>query len=171
MDAQRRRLVVVRHAKSAWPDGVPDLRRPLGPRGVRDAPVMGARIHERLGRPDLVLLSPAARAQETWLLLEERIGEVAEVRTDDRVYDEWGAGTLDALRGLADDVRTAMVVGHEPGVSRLVLQVCDRANPRERDRIAAKFPTCAAAVVAFRGPWADLVPGSATLEWFTTPRD
>ncbi|MET8773374.1 histidine phosphatase family protein, partial [Streptomyces sp. NPDC004658] len=29
-----RRLVVLRHAKSAWPEGVEDHRRPLAPRGL-----------------------------------------------------------------------------------------------------------------------------------------
>ncbi|WP_399494409.1 hypothetical protein [Streptomyces sp. P9(2023)] len=39
-----RRLVVLRHAKSAWPEGVPDYDRPLGPRGLRDAPAAGRRL-------------------------------------------------------------------------------------------------------------------------------
>ena len=47
-----RRLVVVRHAKSAWPDDVPDEQRPLNPRGRRDAPVAGRWIRERVERVD-----------------------------------------------------------------------------------------------------------------------
>ena len=39
-DLTRRKLVLLRHAKSAWPD-VPDHERPLARRGQRDAPVMG----------------------------------------------------------------------------------------------------------------------------------
>jgi len=171
MDAQRKRLVVVRHAKSAWPPGVPDRKRPLGPRGLRDAPRMGARIREQVGRPDLAVVSPAARAQETWQLLAEEIGPVPEVRTDDRIYDEWGALMIDLVRELPGGAATVVLVGHEPGVSRLVLQLADRANAAERDRISAKFPTCAAAVLAVAGAWAGAVPGSATLEWFRTPRD
>lgn len=40
-----RRLVVLRHAKSAWPD-VPDSERPLAPRGRRDAPAAGRWLRE-----------------------------------------------------------------------------------------------------------------------------
>jgi phosphohistidine phosphatase len=171
VDAQTRRLVVVRHAKSAWPAGVPDQDRPLGPRGERDAPRMGARIQARLGRPDVAIVSPATRAQQTWQLLAGEIGAVPEVRTDDRIYAQWGDRMIDAIRELPDAVRTALVVGHEPGVSRFVLRVADHANPRERDRISVKFPTCAVAVLALPVPWTELGAGTAALEWFTTPRE
>ncbi len=31
-------LMLLRHAKSAWPDGVADINRPLGERGRKAAP-------------------------------------------------------------------------------------------------------------------------------------
>ena len=34
-------LIVMRHAKSSWKTAEPDHRRPLSPRGVRDATVAG----------------------------------------------------------------------------------------------------------------------------------
>ena len=39
-----RRLVVLRHAKSAYPPGVVDHDRPLAPRGVVDAKAAGGWI-------------------------------------------------------------------------------------------------------------------------------
>jgi phosphohistidine phosphatase len=78
---------------------------------------------------------------------------------------------IDLVREFPGGAATVVLVGHEPGVSRLVLQLADRANAAERGRISAKFPTCAAAVLAVAGAWAGAVPGSATLEWFRTPRD
>ncbi len=53
-DGTGRKLVLLRHAKSAWPD-VPDHERPLARRGQRDAPVMGAGC-VRLGT--LVVITP-----------------------------------------------------------------------------------------------------------------
>ena len=163
--------MVVRHAKSAWPPGVPDRQRPLGPRGQVDAPRVGAFLRERLGGPQLGAVSPALRARETWELLAVQLGPVPEVRTDDRIYDEWGARMIDVVRELPEEASTVVIVGHEPGVSRLVLQLADRANPTARDRISTKFPTCAVAVLSLEMPWAEVRPGAAALESFTTPRD
>ncbi|MGW3729375.1 SixA phosphatase family protein, partial [Streptomyces sp. NPDC000851] len=61
-----RRLVVLRHAKSAWPLDVADHERPLAPRGRRDAPAAGRALAEADCLPDLALCSTAARARQTW---------------------------------------------------------------------------------------------------------
>ncbi|OYX10305.1 MAG: phosphoglycerate mutase, partial [Rhizobiales bacterium 32-66-8] len=37
-----RRLILLRHAKSDWPDGIADLERPLAARGRAAAPLVGA---------------------------------------------------------------------------------------------------------------------------------
>ncbi|WP_230211275.1 SixA phosphatase family protein [Streptomyces kaniharaensis] len=63
-----RTLIVLRHAKSAWPPDVPDWERPLGPRGRRDAPEAGRWLRRRGLVPDTVVCSPARRARETWEL-------------------------------------------------------------------------------------------------------
>lgn len=67
-----RRLVVLRHAKSAWPAGVADHERPLAPRGRRDAPAAGRALVEADCLPDLALCSTAVRAPD----LGTRLGRV-----------------------------------------------------------------------------------------------
>ena len=59
-------LAVLRHAKSSWAEaGQADFDRPLAPRGLAAAPVMGRHMLEIGLRPGLVLCSPAARTRET----------------------------------------------------------------------------------------------------------
>ena len=171
MEPQHRRLVVVRHAKSAWPPGVPDLERPVGERGRADAPVMGSRLRELVGAVDVAVVSPAQRTQQTWALLSEALDSVPDVRTDERIYRDWGAGLMAVVRDLPPAASTALVVGHEPGVSQLVLRLADHARDDLRDRIDLKFPTCAAAVLVLPGAWAEARPGTASLEAFLTPKD
>jgi phosphohistidine phosphatase len=170
MDVASRRLLVVRHAKSAWPAGVPDRLRPLGPRGLRDAPRMGQRIRELVGAVDVVVVSPTQRTQETWALINEELGHTGPVLTDARVYDAWGAHMLDLVRELPQDAGTVMILGHEPGVSELVLNLAGSARDDLRDRVATKFPTCAVALLRAELAWADFTPGCAALETFTTPK-
>jgi phosphohistidine phosphatase len=62
-----RTLLLLRHAKSAWPD-VPDQDRPLAARGRRDAPVMGHWLRTAGYLPDRVECSTALRASQTWQL-------------------------------------------------------------------------------------------------------
>ncbi len=171
MDVASRRLLVVRHAKSAWPPGVPDRDRPLGPRGLRDAPLMGRRIRELVGSVDVVMVSPTQRTQQTWALLNAELGHTGQIRTEQRIYDAWGAHMLDLVRDLPDDARTVLILGHEPGVSELVLGLAGAAHADLRDVVATKFPTCAVALLTADRPWSAFAPGCASLESFTTPRD
>ncbi len=171
MDVTTRRLLVVRHAKSAWPVGVPDSARPLGPRGLRDAPRMGQRIRDLVGAVDVVVVSPTQRTGETWALMSGPLEATGPVRTDPRIYDAWGANMIDLVRELPDEARTAMILGHEPGVSELVLTLSGSGDQGLRGRVATKFPTCAVALLATQGPWATVRPGCASLEVFTTPKE
>src|ERR1700735_5163878 len=93
-----RRLILLRHAKSAWPDDVPDHDRPLAPRGRRDAPVAGRWLRQSDHVPDRVLCSTARRARETWQLAEEKLGADPQTLLEERVYNASTADLLDLAR-------------------------------------------------------------------------
>ena len=61
-----KRLLIMRHAKSAWPDGVDDHDRPLNKRGNRAAPKMAHLLLQKGFSPDAAIVSSARRTQETW---------------------------------------------------------------------------------------------------------
>ena len=181
-----RRLILLRHAKSAWPD-VPDHERPLAPRGRRDAPAAGRWLRERGQVPDLVLCSTAQRARETWQLAEEALGargarEAREARDEHprtvfepRVYGATATELLGLARETPSGVRTLMIVGHEPSMRDLTLDLAgapsDHGDAEALERVTAKFPTAAIAVLAFTGRWPDLGPGRARLADFVVPSD
>ncbi|MGW2303306.1 SixA phosphatase family protein [Streptomyces sp. NPDC001809] len=111
----------MRHAKSAWPEGVADRDRPLGPRGLRDAPAAGRFLAETTGPPDLVLCSPARRARGTWELAAAELDGPVPTRLDPRVYGADATELLDVLHRVPDEVGTLLLVGHNPGLEELVL--------------------------------------------------
>jgi phosphohistidine phosphatase len=80
-----RTLVLLRHAKSAWPD-VPDHERPLARRGQRDAPVMGRWLRAAGYLPDQVICSTARRARDTWQLAQTTLRVTAPVSFDRGAY-------------------------------------------------------------------------------------
>lgn len=167
-----RRLVVLRHAKSAWPPDVPDHDRPLGPRGRRDAPAVGRWLREGKLTPDLVICSTSRRTRETWELAAEALGATPPppVRLDERVYAATARALLDVLREAPDDAASLLLVGHNPGVQDLVLRLTGEARADALLRAADKFPTSALAVLTWPGPWSALTPERARLDDFAVPR-
>ena len=169
-----RLLLLVRHAKSAWPD-VPDHERPLGPRGRRQAPLVGAWLRAHGYRPDLVLCSTAERARETWQLMTGELDISPQVAFKERIYGAAGTALLGLVRQAPQGVRTLVLVGHDPGVPDLAGTLAGKhADAHAADalqRMRAKFPTGAVAVLATPGAWRDLDPGGARLTGFVVPRD
>lgn len=159
-----RRLVVLRHAKSAWPDGVADHERPLAPRGRRDAPVAGRMLAAHDCLPDLALCSTAVRARETWELAAAQWGTPPPVRHDPRLYAADVSDLLAVVHEVSAGVGTLLLVGHNPGLEDLVLELADDGLDDALDEVRTKFPTSAIAVLAWHGTtWQALAPGTALL--------
>jgi phosphohistidine phosphatase len=169
-----RRLALLRHAKSAWPD-VADHERPLAARGQRDAPGAGRWLCQAGYVPDLVVCSTALRARETWQLAAAHLGASPPVRFEPRVYEAGADELLDLVRESPPEVGTLLVVGHEPTMRQLTLLLAEPAatagDPGTRERVRLKFPTAAIAVLAFTGAWSDLDQGGARLAEFVVPAD
>ncbi|MEU6672069.1 histidine phosphatase family protein [Streptomyces sp. NPDC046727] len=166
-----RRLVVLRHAKSAWPDGVEDHRRPLAPRGMRDAPAAGRALAAAGSLPDLALCSTAVRARRTWELVSAEWATPPPVRYDGRLYAADVPDLLEVVHEVPADVRTLLLIGHNPGLEELVRALAADGLDDTLDRLREKFPTSAIAVLTWHGTeWEALAPGAALLTSFTVPR-
>jgi phosphohistidine phosphatase len=81
-----RRLILLRHAKSAWPD-VADHKRPLAP------PRSPGCSHHRTLAAQVRL-----RARETWLLAEEKLGAHFQTIFESRAYRATSTEFLDLAR-------------------------------------------------------------------------
>jgi phosphohistidine phosphatase len=163
-----RRLILLRHAKSDWPD-VPDRDRPLAKRGRRDAPVVGRWMRDHGYRPDAVVCSAARRTWQTWDLVAKELGGSPAVTFEPRAYAASALTLLYLVRELPRTFRTALLIGHNPGIEELAASLTE--PPDGDDAPGLRFPTAAMAVLELGGDWADLAPGDARLLAFTTPAD
>ena len=163
-----RTLVLLRHAKSAYPDGVADNDRPLAPRGEREAGLAGDWLRADLPAIDAVLCSTATRARET--LTHTAIE--APVRYVDRLYDATPGTVVDEITHVGDEVAVLLVVAHEPTMTQVALGLAstESSNTAATERISTKFPTSAMAVLRLACSWTDLELGSADLVDFHVPR-
>ncbi|MFF2411916.1 SixA phosphatase family protein [Streptomyces sp. NPDC058092] len=164
------RLIVLRHAKSAWPEGVPDHERPLAGRGRRDAPAAGRWLYEARCVPDLVICSTARRTRQTWDLVAAELGTAPEVVFEPRVYEASASALVSVVRDVPERRRTVLLIGHQPGVQDMVLSLAGDGDDEALTRARVKFPTAAVAVLVLPGTWARLAPGTAALTDFAVPR-
>ena len=157
----------MRHAKSAYPDGVGDHERPLAARGVREGALAGDWIRVNVAPVDAVLCSSATRTRQTLA----RTGLQAPVTYLDELYGASPGETIRQINGVGDDVTTLLVVGHEPTTSEVALRLAGLGSDRDAvDRIAQKFPTSAIAVLQVPTTWSELELEGATLVHFHIPR-
>jgi len=166
-----RRLLLLRHAKTERPEpGGRERDRELTARGRADAPIIAAYMVRHRLVPDLALVSPAVRAEETWELIAETLGKSPRVTRDARIYNA-GTETLIEVIGDARDAGTLLIVGHNPGLHDLALQLTASGDVDTRERLNEKLPTSGLVVIDFPyDDWSRLHPHSGRLEHFVSPR-
>ena len=148
-----KRLLVLRHAKAERDSETGrDFDRPLASRGWKDAADVGRAMRERGLRPNAIIASPAKRVIETLAALAEGYGPL-EAEYDRRIYNASPETLLDVVRQAEDGAQTLLLVGHNPGLQLLLLELT-------RGRIGESFPTAALAVVDIAAfSWADVGQG------------
>lgn len=168
-----RTLVLMRHGKSGYPDGVADHERPLAARGRREAALAGAWITENVGTVDAALCSSATRTRETL----DATGLQSPTRFEKRIYGGSPDEIIEEITLTDESVSTLLVVGHEPGIPWTALELADPAafntgsnnteSPHTR-AIRDRFPTSAIAVLTTEQPWSELT--NAAVTHFHIPR-
>lgn len=156
----RRRLVLVRHGRAE--DGHPrgDHERRLVEEGERAAADLGAWLAAQGLAPGLVVVSTAARAQETLEHLLRGLGatrEEVQAWPDARIYSGGAEGVLAAVGEAPDDVEVLWVVGHEPTLSTLGWELARSSGVAPAADLARGLPTATAAVLEGEVGWAEVM--------------
>jgi phosphohistidine phosphatase len=171
LPARSRRLYLLRHAKSSWDDPtLPDRERPLAPRGRRAATRVADYLERERIVPELVLCSSAVRTVQTLELLRPALGSETTVVVEDELYAASSDALLERVRRVSDEVMSAMLIGHNPGLRQLALDLASRGA--DLQRLEAKLPTAALATLAVADDagWSRLAPGDAELTAYVVPR-
>lgn len=142
------RLILLRHAKSAYPPGVPDHDRPLNDRGRTNAATIASRLLPFLATDVTIaaVVSTARRAQQTWMITNQDLD--LEHWSDRSLYLAQPSSLLEIAAVIEADV--GIIVGHNPGLEDLA-RSADRADmavdPVSQQRLTEKFPTSSFAVL------------------------
>ncbi len=176
-----RQLLLLRHAKAASDDPAqPDHARPLDPRGRAAAAAMRG-VFRSLGLvPDVVLVSSARRTRQTLEALAPW-DETPIVEPMDGLYLATPAQILTIVSGVAETVRSLLVIGHNPGIHELAITLAGAhamsSNGHMTRRLAEGFATGALAEFTVASSWQALNPktghaaGAGRLVRFVRPQD
>jgi IS6 family transposase len=146
-------LHLLRHAKSSWKDpGLNDHDRPLSKRGRQTAKMMAAYLRRAKIAPDLVVCSTAMRAQQT-------LGPIAKAKKPPKVvlereiYGGTQRALWEQLWNLPESAKCVLLIGHNPALHDLALELGDADLNKLLPSAGGKFPTGAMASFRFDGAW------------------
>jgi phosphohistidine phosphatase len=165
-------ILLLRHAKSDWSNpGLPDVDRPLAGRGKKDAPRMGKLLLRFKCVPDIIISSPAKRAQMTAELVAETCGYKKTIQYLESLYGGSSREIISILKNLLDTVERSLIISHNPTLEETIrILLTPRANNLE-DCIKVRFPTAAMICMeADISHWELLKPGECNLLWMIHPR-
>jgi len=154
-------LILLRHAEAqpAPPGGEDSVRR-LSGRGEQEARAAGAWLKAHGVHPDRVLCSPSERTCATGSLALATLDRAPTMLTAEEIYNAT-PGELLALLDQHLDANVVMLIGHNPGIERLVALLVEGRSDEFRG-----MPPAGLAVLHLDGP---LEPGSARLDAFWSP--
>ena len=166
-----RRLMLLRHAKTERAEpGERDRDRKLTNRGRADAPTVGAYMARHGLIPDLALVSPARRAEETWTLVAAAFAKAPRVVIDERIYNA-NPEKLITVIGESRRARSLLLVGHNPSLHDLAVALIASGDVQARERVSEKLPTSALVVIDLPlNDWSLIHLHAGRLERFVTPR-
>ena len=171
MTAVFHRLLLLRHAQADRPPHTRDYDRPLSPLGEQEASEIGAYLAQEGLLPELALVSGAQRTRATWGLVQKQLPNLVPAIFEDRIYEANPSVLLETLRGVSSEPPAVLLVGHNPGLQLLALQLVGRGGRTAYSRLRQEFPPAALAVIDFEiAEWSRVSEQSGALERFAVTK-
>lgn len=157
-------LFLIRHAKSDWNFDLPDFKRPLNLRGLKNAPYMAKKLAQYSIQPQLLVSSPAYRALNTaQLFLDELKQPGLEIKEEKVIYEASVSSLLKIINTFSNQYNNVALFGHNPGMSSLAHYL---SAAFEYD-----MPTCSILHIQFTtDDWAEISGNTGTIIWFNYPK-
>ncbi len=109
-----KKIFLVRHGKSSWKDILlKDIDRPLNKRGKKDVPFMAELLKKKGIQPDIIISSPAKRAERTAKVFADKLG-IEEVVFDSTIYEGEVSDILSIIQKYIKDYDNIFIFGHNP---------------------------------------------------------
>ena len=162
----KRYLIIMRHAKTevAAPQQR-DFDRSLMPRGTVDARTMAERLKLLGLQIDCIIASNAQRTQQTAHIIAESIAYPKDnIIPAPRLYLCSANEIENEVLALSDDIQTAMIIGHNPGVSEFIFEI-------DQKILSTEIATAGLVVFSMSCThWSDFTNAKKKLELYDYPK-
>jgi len=163
MIKMKKNLILWRHAHAEI--GNNDFNRHIDERGKKESKIMAEFILSN-SSPDLILSSPATRAQET-LFAFNSLYKAPKANIDKNLYHAEPDEILKSIERNSSDENIILVMGHNPGIHELSLSLTN--NNQE---LMVKFSTCSVCFISFDNDnWFNIYNNKCFLDKFIQPKD
>ena len=153
-------LILVRHAKSDWPENTDDFDRPLAERGLEGAVKMSKFLKDNNIEIQKFVSSPAVRALNTCKIFNQTYD--IEIDTNQKLYNPSERNFESVIYDLENDVNSVAMFSHNNGISNF-------ANSMSDD--VFMFPTCGVAGFQIEtDSWSDFENAKKKLVFFYEPK-
>lgn len=161
-----KKLILIRHSKTEnQVAGQNDYFRILKPRGHNDARLIAEKLKERGIQPDLLISSPAKRAEQTANIFAQTFNYPADkIALHQFIYDGYTSGQfVTFLNQQPDELDQICVIGHNPEIAMLAINLTDGNF--------FHFPTTATVVINFHvDSWKEVNSREGKTELFIYPK-
>ncbi|MCB0742717.1 MAG: histidine phosphatase family protein [Ignavibacteriae bacterium] len=158
-------LYLLRHAKSSWEDGnLSDFDRPLNERGLRDAPIMGEILKNKIEQPELIISSSAKRAITTAEIIANSFNyDINKIIKEEKIYHSVVSDLMRIIYETPNTIERLMLFGHNPTFTLVVNYLSDK--------YIDNLPTCGFVQINFDlKSWEELESNTGKLILFEYPK-
>ena len=157
-----KKLLLIRHAKAVHDDSYSDFERPLKHSGLQDAALIAERLKSEAIIPQLLITSPALRAQATADIFSEHLS-VPQPLQDKKIYNADQHMLVNIINEFEDKYDFIGLIGHNPGIGQMLYYFTGEFYD---------VPPGTAALIVFSfDEWKLLSQGTGTLTWFSSPKE
>ncbi|MDT8309916.1 MAG: histidine phosphatase family protein [Methylophaga sp.] len=154
--AEAKQLLLIRHGKASWQPQFKDFDRPLTSTGEAQSRCIADWLKQAALLPDCWLVSAARRTVQTADIVRLRLGQQDTVQNVSAgLYLAEADHLLATLQALPESADCTALVGHNPGLSELLIKLAGAQLSKFRVAPDIMWPATVA-VLEFTGQWAAL---------------
>ncbi len=157
-------LYLVRHAQAvSGTIHLSDKDRALTERGTNDAINVGMKLQSENSNINLIVSSPAARAQATARLIAKQISlDITMIQLSESIYSSDKIEIVKLLNTVDESAKTILLVGHYPTIIEL-------HNYLSSTKSLATMDTAELCALKFEMPWSEISEASGLHEFCYHP--
>jgi phosphohistidine phosphatase len=158
-------LYIVRHAKSSWDHpGLSDDQRPLLQKGKKRTKLVTDYLQKNNNQPALILSSHATRAYETAKLFANALGfPENKIIVTESIYHGNADTMINTLFGIADDIDSLMMFGHNPTFTYFANMFLDNS--------IENLPTSGVVCIEFKtDKWEEIMTAEKRTKFVISPK-